>query len=205
MIMLNVASGVGGTTDVLAAEPAHADRVLGVLTLAFAGDPPSRWLFPEPDEYLRHFPTFARALGGAALSRRTALATPDHAGVALWLAPDAAPDEEALARLIDEVVAPHRRENMAAAVEEMVRYHPQEPHWYLPMIGVEPARQGKGLGAALLRAALLRVDAEGLSAYLESTNPRNVPLYERHGFEVIGEIRVGTCPPIVPMLRPART
>jgi ribosomal protein S18 acetylase RimI-like enzyme len=87
----------------------------------------------------------------------------------------------------------------------MVRYHPQEPHWYLPMIGVEPARQGKGLGAALLRAALLRVDAEGLSAYLESTNPRNVPLYERHGFEVIGEIRVGTCPPIVPMLRPART
>ena len=72
--MLNVASSVNGTTAVLAAEPGHADRVLGVLTLAFAADPPTRWLFPESDEYLRHFPIFARALGGAALPRRTALA-----------------------------------------------------------------------------------------------------------------------------------
>jgi ribosomal protein S18 acetylase RimI-like enzyme len=204
MIMLNVASGVNGTTDVLPAEPGHADRVLGVLTLAFATDPPTRWLFPEPDAYLRHFPTFARALGGAAIPRRTALATRDHAGVALWLAPDATPDEEALVRLIEEDVAPQKRESMAAVVEEMVRHHPQEPHWYLPMIGVEPAQQGRGRGAALLRAALQRVDADGLPAYLESTNPRNVPLYERHGFEVIGEIEVGTCPPIVPMLRRAR-
>jgi ribosomal protein S18 acetylase RimI-like enzyme len=204
MSMPSAASVVNGTTAVLAAEPGHVDRVLGVLTLAFAADPPTRWLFPGSDEYLRHFPTFARALGGAALPRRTALATQDHAGVALWLAPDAAPDEGALARLIEEQVAPQRRANMAAVVEEMVRYHPQEPHWYLPMIGVEPARQGRGLGAALLRAALQRVDAEGLPAYLESTNPKNVPLYVRHGFEVIGEIKVGTCPPIVPMLRPPR-
>lgn len=202
--MLNVASSVNGTTAVLAAEPGHADRVLGVLTLAFAADPPTRWLFPESDEYLRHFPIFARALGGAALPRRTALATQDHAGVALWLAPDAAPDEEALARLIEEDLAPERRVNMAAVVEEMVRYHPEEPHWYLPLIGVEPARQGRGLGAALLRAALQRVDAEGLPAYLESTNPRNRPLYEQHGFAAIGEIQVGSCPPIVPMLRRAR-
>jgi ribosomal protein S18 acetylase RimI-like enzyme len=205
MTMLNVASGANGTMAVLVAEPRHADRVLGVLTLAFAADPPTRWLFPESDEYLRLFPIFARALGGAALPGQTALATQDHAGVALWLAPDAVPDEEALARLIEEDVAPERRANMAAVVEEMVRYHPQEPHWYLPMIGVEPAQQGRGLGAALLRAALQRVDAEGLPAYLESTNPRNMPLYERHGFEAIGEIKVGTCPPIVPMLRPART
>lgn len=202
--MLNVASSVNGTTAVLAAEPGHADRVLGVLTLAFAADPPTRWLFPESDEYLRHFPIFARALGGAALPRRTALATRDHAGVALWLAPDAAPDEEALARLIEEGVAPQKQADMAAVVEEMVRCHPEEPHWYLPLIGVEPARQGRGLGAVLLRAALQRVDAEGLPAYLESTNPRNRPLYEQHGFAPIGEIKIGSCPPIVPMLRRAR-
>jgi GNAT superfamily N-acetyltransferase len=178
--------------------------VLGVLTLAFAADPPTRWLFPEPEQYLRHFPTFARALGGAALPRQTALTTSDCAAVALWLAPDAEPDEEALARLIEDGVAPQRRADMADVVEEMVGYHPQEPHWYLPLIGVEPAWQGRGLGAALLRAALAGCDAEGLPAYLESTNPRNRPLYERHGFEAVGEIRIGTCPTIVPMLRRPR-
>jgi GNAT superfamily N-acetyltransferase len=86
----------------------------------------------------------------------------------------------------------------------MGRYRPQEPHWYLPFIGVEPSRQGRGLGGALLRSALARVDSEGLPAYLESTNPRYRPLHERHGFEAIGEIRIGTCPSIVPMLRRAR-
>lgn len=201
--MLDVASGAN-TAAVLTAEPRHTDRVLGVLTLAFAADPPTRWLFPEPEQYLRHFPTFARALGGAALPRRTALASEDRSAVALWLAPDAAPDEEALARLIEEGVTPERRVDMAAVVEEMIRYHPQEPHWYLPLIGVEPARQGRGLGAALIGAALARSDAAGLPAYLESTNPRNRLLYERHGFEAIGEIRIGSCPPIVPMRRRAR-
>jgi len=56
----------------------------------------------------------------------------------------------------------------------------------------------------LLQTAIARCDAEGLPAYLESTNPRNRPLYERHGFEAVGEIRIGDCPPIVPMLRRAR-
>ena len=37
--------------------------------------------------------------------------------------------------------------------------HPDESHWYLPMIGVEPSAQGEGLGAALLRHALARCDA----------------------------------------------
>src|SRR5687767_6551888 len=73
-----------------------------------------------------------------------------------------------------------------------------------PFIGVEPARQGRGLGAALLRAQLAVCDQAGLPAYLESSNPRNRPLYERHGFEAIGEIKVADCPLVVPMLRKPR-
>jgi ribosomal protein S18 acetylase RimI-like enzyme len=186
---------------VVSADARHAERIFGTLTLAFAADPPSRWLYPEPQQYLRHFPAFARALGGAALPRGTALVSQDYAATALWLAPDAAPDEQALMELIEDSLAPSRRSDMLAVVEVMARHHPEEPHWYLPLIGVEPARQGYGLGAALLRAGLLRCDAARLPAYLESTNPRNRPLYERHGFEAVGEIRVVDCPPIVPMLR----
>lgn len=202
--MLDIVADRVATADVVAVEPHRARRVISTLALAFAADPPSRWLFPEPESYLQHFPAFARALAGSSLQRRTGLATGDYGAVALWLAPGEGPDEEAMADLIDEEVDPDRKDDLAAVIEEMSRHHPLEPHWYLPFIGVEPSRQGHGLGSILLRNSLARVDAEGLPAYLESTNPRNRPLYERHGFEALGEIRIGSCPPIVPMLRRGR-
>ncbi len=190
--------------SIITAQPQDAERVFAVLTLAFAADPPGRWLFPEPAQYLRNFPVFARALGGAALEAGTAFMDSEGGGVALWLSPDAGPDEQALERLIAERVAAEKQAAMARVVEQMIRYHPQEPHWYLPFIGVEPARQGRGLGAALLRAQLAACDRAGLPAYLESSNPRNRPLYERHGFEAVTEIKVADCPPVVPMLRRTR-
>ena len=52
--------------------------------------------------------------------------------------------------------------------------------------------------------ALERCDRNRLPAYLESTNPRNIPMYRRFGFEILGTIQVGSSPPMVPMLRPAR-
>jgi ribosomal protein S18 acetylase RimI-like enzyme len=65
-------------------------------------------------------------------------------------------------------------------------------------------RQGRGLGSALLEAGLARCDSEGASAYLESSNPKNIPLYERYGFEALGVIEPDDFPPLTPMLRPAR-
>jgi GNAT superfamily N-acetyltransferase len=191
--------------EVFPAERADAERVYGALTLAFATDPANRWMYPEPRQYLRYFPTFAKALGGAALAEGTTLASKGFSGVALWLAPGTGPDEEALGGLVEESVAPDKRATLLALFEEMGRRHPEEPHWYLPLIGVEPVWQGKGIGAALMRRGLAQSDADGLPAYLESTNPRNRPLYERHGFVALGKIEVGDCPPIVPMLRRPRS
>jgi len=71
------------------------------------------------------------------------------------------------------------------------------------MIGADPAHIGQGLGAALMKHALARCDEDRLPSYLESSNLRNVSLYERHGFEKIGEIQVGNSPVMTPMLRPA--
>ncbi len=202
--MLDVSAGRAATAEVVVADPGKLPRVLSAVTLAFAADPPSRWLFPEAEAYVQHFPTFICGLGGPAVEQGTAFVTPDYAAVSLWLAPGAASDEALQAKLVEEHIAPEKQADVAAVIEQMGGYHPQEPHWYLPFIAVEPARQGQGLGAVLLRYALSVCDAAGLPAYLESTSPRSQPLYERHGFEAIGEIRVGQCPPIVPMLRRAR-
>ncbi len=87
----------------------------------------------------------------------------------------------------------------------MGKYHPSERHWYLPLIGVDPARQGNGYGSALMEHAVRRCDRDREPAYLESTNPRNIPLYERHGFERLGTVQVGSSPPVYPMLRKPRS
>jgi ribosomal protein S18 acetylase RimI-like enzyme len=88
--------------------------------------------------------------------------------------------------------------------EQTSRFHPSEPHWYLPLTGVDPLQQGKGFGSALLQHALIQCDLDSKSAYLESTSPKSVPFYKRHGFEVLGKIQAGKSPPIFPMLRRPR-
>ncbi|MCH8850635.1 MAG: GNAT family N-acetyltransferase, partial [Chloroflexi bacterium] len=76
--------------------------------------------------------------------------------------------------------------------------------WYLAMIGVDPARQGLGLGSALLAHTLAEVDREAKPAYLEASSERSRDLYARHGFEVIGTIQVADSPTMFPMVRKAR-
>ena len=71
-------------------------------------------------------------------------------------------------------------------------------------IVVDAPRQDAGLGGRLLARGLARVDADHLPAYLETPNPRTVPFYERHGFEVVGTSQAGECPPMTSMLRAAR-
>ena len=66
----------------------------------------------------------------------------------------------------------------------------------------DPNWIGQGLGALLMKHALRRCDEEGIAAYLESTNPRNISLYERHCFRIMGKIQSGTSPVMTPMLRP---
>ncbi len=80
-------------------------------------------------------------------------------------------------------------------------YHPSEPHWYLPLIGVDPAQHGKGIGTKLMSRALAVCDRDKKLAYLESANPANLSLYERHGFRLLAEVRVGQSPAKYPMLR----
>lgn len=149
-------------------------------------------------------PSFTRAFGGAAFSYSSAHCTEDNAGVALWLPPNVHPDEEALVKVLESRVSKSILGDLFAVFEQMEQYHPAEPHWYLPIIGVDPAYQGRGYGNALMKHALEQCDRDHAPAYLESSNPRNVSLYQRHGFEALGTIQKGTSPPVVPMLRKAR-
>jgi ribosomal protein S18 acetylase RimI-like enzyme len=180
------------------------DRVISVITAGFITDPAWRWFFPEAKQYLSTAPSLFDAFGGAAIESKTAFVTENFEGAALWLAPGIAPDEDSLVKTLEENVSPTILQDVLGVLERMDKYHPEEDVWYLPLIAVDPAHQGRGLGSALMKAALEKCDKQGLPAYLESSNPRNIALYERHGFDVMGEIQVGTSPVITPMLRVAR-
>lgn len=179
-------------------------KAYAAVALAFATDPMMRWSFPDPAKYLAIVPDFIRAFGGNAVAQGTADVAGDFAAVALWLAPGIEPDGEAMGRIIEAHMPPEKMEDGGGLVEQMNRFHPHEPHWYLPLIGTDPAHQGRGHGAALMAHAVARCDARREPAYLESSNPMNVPFYERFGFKVMGEIQQGSSPRLIPMLRQAR-
>ena len=189
------------TAAVRSAAMDERPMVVRTIVLAFAADPVVRWVWPDAHQYLESMPAFTVAFSGGGFAEGSAYTTAGYGGAALWLPPDVHPDEDAVDDIVDRTVAKPLQRDLQTLMAKMAAFHPVGPHWYLPMIGVDPAHQNKGLGAALLRHALERCDREGLPAYLESTNPRNISLYLRHGFDAVGEIQAGSSPTVVPMLR----
>lgn len=178
--------------------------VLNVVLLAFVGDPFARWIFPGQATYLSVCPDFSDAFGGHGLVHGSVDLVEDErgaVGVAMWLPPGIEPDAERMLAILAEHAPETVLNDMGGLMEQMAAAHPAEPCWYLPIIGVDPAFHSRGIGSALLSYAIARADAEGLPAYLESSNPRNISLYERHGFVAMEAIQVGSSPPVVPMLR----
>jgi GNAT superfamily N-acetyltransferase len=183
---------------------AEINHAIATLVLAFGTDPVARWMYREPDQYLLHAPRLFRALGASSFAACAAQRTSDGLGVALWLPPAVAGDDESLEAVIAESVVKEKQADVGAVFERTERYRPTEPHWYLSLIGVEVLHRNKGCGAALLEHGLRQCDREHRPAYLWSSNPQNTSLYQRHGFEVVATIQVGSSPPIFPMLRRTR-
>lgn len=192
------------TIDVRSATARDQQAVVDIITLAFSTDPMARWTFPDAATYLAVMPSVVRAFGGNGFAHGTVHIVDSGSAAAMWLPPGVQADSERLGAIMEENVHGERLDDMMKVFEQMDGYHPAEPCWYLPMIGVDPVHQGHGHGSALLRHALEQCDRDGAIAYLESSNPRNIPLYERNGFERIGSIQAGSSPTVVPMLRRPR-
>lgn len=190
--------------NVMQATPADQDRANAAIAAAFIGDPLLRWVFPDPSQYFTYIGEMGRLYAGRAFEHGSAYRSEDYLAAALWLPPGVGPDEEALGGMLATAVAPELQGDLFAFLEQVGMGHPEEEHWYLPVIGVDPRVQGKGYGSALLARSLQACDTAHQAAYLESSNPRNIPLYSRFGFQVVGEIQVGSSPTITRMFRRAR-
>ncbi|MEU3902749.1 GNAT family N-acetyltransferase [Streptomyces goshikiensis] len=159
------------------------------LARAFGDDPMMRWFFP--DEVTREA-GMARYFSTLFLRQYALHGVCEHTGsaAAYWVPPGAqdkaVPDAETI-RELSEILG-DRAALFRQAAEAAAGHGPQEPHWYLAVLGADPAAQGRGHGAALLRSGLAKADAGGLATYLESSKASNLPFYEHFGFEVVGEV-----------------
>jgi ribosomal protein S18 acetylase RimI-like enzyme len=185
------------------ATPSDADIAAETLADAFAADPVLSWIL-RPTVRLRHHRIRAmweHTIHGYLRHDKPLYVTTDSdgrangQGAALWAPPgtwlpSSAEQLRDLPRYAAIFGLGALRANRFAT--DVMRKHPRSPsHWYLYAIGTSTSAQGRGVGSALLRDMLDRIDEEQAPAYLESSNIRNVPLYERYGFAVVEEIRLG--------------
>jgi GNAT superfamily N-acetyltransferase len=167
-----------------------ADRVGSALADAFSDDPVFAWLIPlDVDNRSTRMVTFFTSMARSYLRHdKHVFLAGGGVGAAMWSAPGswALPMTDVAREAMPSLRA--FRGNLLRALRtqlEVEADHPKEPkHWYLGYLGVRGDNQGQGIGARMLREVLDQADATGTPAYLESSNEKNLTLYQRHGFAV---------------------
>jgi RimJ/RimL family protein N-acetyltransferase len=188
------------------ATAADRPRLLQALAEAFYADPCMGWVFRDDRRRLAQLERIFGYFGERVwFDNQLTYTTGGIAGASIWVAPERwhVGAFRELLMLPGMISSAGLRDlpRMLRFIAIMESEHPREPHYYLPVIGVSPAWQGKGIGTALLAPMLARCDRERMPAYLEASSPRNRACYERNGFRATGEMRVSDSPPLWPMWR----
>ncbi len=190
--------------------PERSAEAAGVLARAFLNDPFYRYVMPDPDGRPERIGWWMACLVRYGL--RYGVIEVDcapAAGAAIWLPPSQPMIDPLRMGSAGLVLAPFRlgltafrRLLEVDRVWDGLHRREPRPHWYLLAIGVDPDRQGQGIGGGLLRSGLARADAAGLPCYLETMTDRDVAFYRKHGFTVVAEGRIGNGSPFWTMRRP---
>lgn len=184
-----------------------------LLARAFDQDPFFLWLLPDAREREVMLEAVMRSNVELAIPRGAAagLADPDLRGVCLWFAPGRYPpsrSETLTVRGRAAVWAARQGflgvRTVAKALrigELMEEAHPSGDYYYLQVLAVDPAHQGRGAGSAMLRESVAKADRAGQTSVLETSNPINVKLYRRFGFEIVHTMFLDSSPPLWTMRR----
>lgn len=202
-------SGPSVGHDVRKAGAGGVQQLAQTLARAFHDDPVMSWVLPDdsrrPSITWRAFGVYLRRIW---LQHEETYVVGDADGVCVWEPPHTwklgLGEQLALIPAVARIYG-RRFFHCMSALNALEKGHPEDAHYYLPFMGVEPESQGRGMGSALMRPVLERCDAERASAYLEASTPRNRALYERHGFVVTEEFKLGRdSPPLWRMWRSAQ-
>ena len=190
------------------ATAADTESIVSTLTTAFFHDP--LWGPAFPDERLRAEQAAAlwRLCVNSALRYPWTLITDGAEAAAVWIPPGGTeltePEEEGLEELLTRAAGTASARSVLGIFDQLEAAHPDEPCFYLSLLGVHADHRGGGLGMRLLADSLVRIDALAAPAYLESSNPANNARYESVGFVARDRITTATGHVVTTMWRPAR-
>lgn len=180
------------------------DALAGVLARAFDDDPVTRWVYGDGETRQAAAERFFDWQLGRLTGQDVSWTTTANEGAALWALPGRWRERPVeLLRLLAMTFSSVGRHapRVLRGLAQIERRHPGEPHLYLAVLGVDPDRQGTGIGSALMAPGLELCDREGLPAFLETATERNVAFYTRHGFRVANELALPSGPPVWLMWR----
>jgi ribosomal protein S18 acetylase RimI-like enzyme len=193
------------SSDALRARPATSADTRAVshtLAAAFFDDPVFSYCYPDVAVRREILPRWFEIVTEANLPHGEIYTTDDVVAGAVWVPPGVEGDEQVGAALGE--ISGRCAQTLFDIFERMDEQHPHEPHHYLFLLGTRPQWQSRGIGSALMRPVLEVCDRDAMPAYLEATSEGNKRLYLRHGFEVVGEIKLPDGPSVWPMWRTPR-
>jgi hypothetical protein len=154
------------TVEVRAVSEREQQAVIDVITLAFSTDPMARWAYPNPATYLAVMPETIKAFGGNGFAHGTVHLVDGGGAAAMWLPPGVLPDSERLEALTEQHAPRDRQADMTQVFEQMGKFHPEEPCWYLPLSGFDQFAHGSLLSARI--PASEAIPARYVDTYSES-------------------------------------
>ena len=190
------------------ASPQERDVVVAILVSAFYEDPTWSWAFPDPSlRAEQHRRLWALFVDGA-LRYPWVWLTSGNTATSVWIPPNGTDLSQGQEAALEPTIVDMLGVDASAVIQAFElfdRAHPRElPHFYLSLLATGAAHRGRGYGLSLLAENLRLIDEAGMPAYLEASNPANVALYARHGFEIRGSFKLpGDGPEVVTMWRDA--
>jgi GNAT superfamily N-acetyltransferase len=195
--------------------PEEIDQASNVATRAFIDDKYFRYLMSHERVRARALPLlFSSQLRHSGDHAHTVSARDEHGhivGVALWVEPDHWPPPLSLqlAQMPSSLRALYRHprtlRRAGTYLRTILKVHPKELNWYLPLLAVDPSVQGQGVGSMLMREGVSRMEKDGVGGYLETQKEENHAFYNRFGYGLRDTLHpVPDGPPYYTMWRPAR-
>lgn len=182
------------------------------LARAFEGDPMTPYIFPSDTDIQKRLRAVFRVELRCPFRPGVVEVIGEGKAVTIWLPPGRM--KGALAEMLGSGIllaplrlglgATWRGTLLLKSIQELHSRSVSGDHWYLLALAVHSGHQGSGWGSQLMRHGLARAQSRNLPSYLETTNPRNIAFYQRHGFKLVGERAVaGGGPMVWGMLCPA--
>jgi ribosomal protein S18 acetylase RimI-like enzyme len=171
------------------------EAVVRILTAAFYDDPLMRWVFPHASRREGALRRIFEMEANTFLQQGLVFLAENEQAATTWMPPSVKESLNPLTVLRNLPAwflasGPLRSIQDLRAFAATERRHPKEPHYYLGSVGVDPTSQGQGFGSALLEEMMPRIDAERMPSYLLNSNERNLPLYERFGYQVVEALQI---------------